>query len=427
MMAAMGAGIIARGEVLRTAAVATVALAIPLYSVLSYDAGGQTSTGRWLAVHLLVAELVAVVVAAAAGWRPLRTLQALPRHMQAALGVWLAGATIATALADPVETSVLFQSMWLLHILLALALWSMLGGPWREARRPLLVAFTGGLMLHSLGLYVVAFVVVGRPDLSFEYYSFGMSNPRLYVFIADALLGLGLGLFITARSRRESVAFSGAIFAAYCLFAWSGGRASFGISLLLPVIIVAIVGWQHWKALAVCYISAAGAYLLSLVLTPDHQFFGFKSVIGRIASEQQIGSSMGYSSDRVHIWTEVLARSLDKPLFGHGQIFIPPISGAETKTMLVLEPHNAIVQFAYHWGLVGFVALALAVIPFLPSLRARLRAEPDIALPAFAVLLALAISSMLDGVYFFTVPLFINAVMLAVLATVTVRPAHVGP
>lgn len=426
MMGAMGAGNTAKSDALRVAAIATIALAVPLYSALTYDVNGQTSSGRWLAVHILIAEIVAVIVALTAGWRPWNSLRAMPRQLKWALGLWLTGATIATVLADPAETSILFQAMWLLHILFALAIWGMFVGPWRDARRLLLLAFTAGLMLHSLGLYLVAYVIVGRPDLSFEFYSFGMSNPRLYVFIADALLGLGLGLFLTARSPRESLAFAVAIFAAYCLYAWSGGRASFGVSLLLPLLVVSVAGWHQWKALVVCYGSAAMAYPLSLLAAPDHQFFGFKSVLGRIASNPQVNSELGYSSDRMRIWTEVLQNSLEKPVFGHGQVFIPPISGANTKTMLVLEPHNAIVQIAYHWGLVGFVAVALAALPFLPTLKGRLRAEPEIALPAFAVLLALAISSMFDGSYFFTVPLFINAAMIAMLATVPPRPTQVG-
>lgn len=422
----MGAKFSARNDILRTVAIAVVAVAIPLYSAVTYDVNGETSFGRWLAVHVLMAELVLVLLAVASGWRPLASMKAMPRHLRLALGIWIAGATIATVSSSVVETSLLFQSMWMLHITFAIALWAMLDGAWRDWRRALLLAFTGGLLLHSLGLYIVAFVVVGRPDLSFEFYSFGMSNPRLYVFIADALLGLGLGLFITATSRRESTAFAIAVFAAYCLFAWTGGRASFGVSLLLPLIVVFLSGWRNWKALLVCYTSAAVAYPLSLFTVPDHRVFGFKSVLGRAIPSRDPEPNFDYSSARIDIWETVLRKSANEPVFGHGQIFIPQYWGNISAGRFVVEPHNAFVQIAYHWGLVGLVALVLAVGPFLFTIRRRLSTEPGIALPAFAVLLALAISSMLDGVYFFTVPLFINAVMLAILATVPATPAQVG-
>lgn len=113
----------------------------------------------------------------------------------------------------------------------------------------------------------------------------------------------------------------------------------------------------------------------------------------------------------------MLSQSLEKPIFGHGQIgtldllHVLPQGAA-------LNAHNAIVHIIHAWGALGLVAFAIALLPFLPTIPMRLQSQPMVAWPAFSSLLTLAISSALDGTLFYNQPLFFGALFIAVLASV---------
>lgn len=113
----------------------------------------------------------------------------------------------------------------------------MLSTKWHAMQLPLLVYFSISLLFHSFVVYFVAWILL-RPNLAdWEPYMVGTTNPRLYVFYASTLLGIGLGFLITAQNRAFLLFATLLIFAAYHLFAWSGGRASFGISVIMPLVV----------------------------------------------------------------------------------------------------------------------------------------------------------------------------------------------
>ncbi len=83
-----------------------------------------------------------------------------------------------------------------------------------------------------------------------------------------------------------------------------------------------------------------------------------------------------------------------------------------------MDPHNALIQIFHAWGLAGLFIVLVGVVPFLPTIRARLANQPATAWPAFVGLLALAVTGGLDGTLFFNQPLFFAALFLAVLASI---------
>ncbi len=375
---------------------------------------------RWLALYLIAAETAVLGLAIVSGWRPVAEWNELPLNIRVAGSLWLAVASLATAFSSDVVYSATFQVFWIVHGLFAWALCAMLTTRWRCIRDSLLAYFSLGLLLHSAGVYFVAWVLLGPNLDDWQRYSFGITNPRLYVFYAAALLGIGLGSLVSARNRSTWLLGIFLTFAAYHLFAWAGGRASFGTSLLVPVLVTALAP-KRWKRVASIAIPAAVlAFPLSLLTAPTHPIYGFKSVLGRIGGD---AIDNEYSSGRFEIWARMLRQSLEKPIFGHGQIGNLDLVGESSKDV-VLNAHNFFVHIVHAWGLMGLVILAVGLFPFTATIRARLDAQPSVAWPAFVMLLALAVTSLLDGTLFYNQPLFFLALGVAVLASVPAKQSR---
>lgn len=393
-------------------------LAVPFYAVASFEGTTETSVSRWLALHIVIAEAVVVVLAVFAGWRPINSWKELPAHVRIAIALWLTVASIATAYSSDFRFSVTFQSFWIIHGLFAWALWAMLSTKWRAMQLPLLVYFSVGLLLHSIVVYFVAWFLLGPNLVDWEPYMVGTTNPRLYIFYASALLGIGLGFLITKQNRTFWLLAFLLIFASYHLFAWSGGRASFGVSLMLPLT-VAVLARKHGKRIILtAFGCAAVAFPLSLLTAPENPLFGFKSIIGRIVIS---GAPNEYTSNRIDIWTRLLEESLRKPILGHGQIGGLNLI-QEGMVGMPVNPHNALVHIVHAWGGLGLLAFAIGFLPFVPSIQARLNTQPTVAWPAFITLLGLGGASLLDGTLFYNQSLFFTALGIAILAAVPATP-----
>lgn len=395
-----------------------MAFIVPVYAVASFEGTMETSVSRWLALHIVIAEAVVVVLAVFAGWRPINSWKELPAHVRIAIAMWLIVASIATTFSSDFHFSATFQAFWIIHGLFALALWAMLSTKWRAMQLPLLVYFSVSLLFHSLVVYFVTWVLLGPNLVDWEPYMVGTTNPRLYIFYAVALLGIGLGFLIAARSRAIWFFAFLLVFASYHLFAWSGGRASFGVSLMLPLTVAILARKCGKRIILTSFGCAAVAFPLSLLTAPEHPWFGFKSIIGRIAIS---GAPNEYTSNRLEIWTRILEESLKKPIFGHGQ------TGGlnliqEGLVGMPVHPHNSLVHIVHAWGGLGLLAFAIGFLPFAPSIQARLNTQATVAWPAFVTLLGLGGASLLDGTFFYNQSLFFTALSIAILASVPATP-----
>ncbi len=271
------------------AALLLIALAVPFYAIASFEGTIEVSYGRWFAVHILGAEIAFIGLAAISGLRPQETWRAMPRRIQAVVIGWLLVATSATVFSPYARISGIFQFAWIVHGLFAISLWSMLRGRWAAIRPVLLPLFGVGLLLHSLAVYFVAWAVLGPNLAEWSPYSVGTNNPRMYVFYADALLGLGLGMLVAGKGRRSILFALLLTFAAYHLFAWAGGRAAIGAALLVPALVAIVARQNRVRVLAASYLSAAIALPLTLLTAPTHPTYGFRSILGRIVDNELYG------------------------------------------------------------------------------------------------------------------------------------------
>lgn len=403
-------------------AFALIALAVPIYAVSSYEGTVETSVERWLSFYLIGTELAVITLAIFSGWRPIKTWIALPKYIRAALVIWVTTASFATVFSSNSSISAVFQFFWVVHGAFCLALWSMAISKWHGIQGPLIFYFAIGMIFHSICVYFVAWFILGPGVEEWQRYSVGTTNPRLYVFYADALLGIGLGLLIVARRPVIWFFAIGMTFAAYHLFAWSGGRASFATSLLIPALL-AIFARSAWKRIIiVSFTCAVVAFPLSLITAPAHDIYGFESVIGRIAVHTAVDE---YSSGRFDMWARMLAQGFEKPIFGQGQIGTLDLpKNVHSNFGHAAHAHNALVHIFHAWGALGLVAFGIGLFGSLASIRARLNADPLVAWPAFIALSALAVTSSLDGTLFFNQPLFFCATFIAILASV---PADQSP
>ena len=415
-------------------ALAIMALAVPVYALHSYEGTLAISMPRWLAFHLLIAEILVVLTALISGWNIRTSWQRLPRNMQwAGLG-WIVTATLATSFAARPGFSTMFQGAWIVHGLFAWSLWSMLSTKWRSMQPVLLALFAVSLLFHSALVYAVTWVIL-EPDFeNWAAYLIGINNPRIYIFYACALLGLGLGFLIASKDAggKHSVSDNRRLFcfallltfAAYHLFAFAGGRNSLGVSLIVPVIAAAMAPRQAMRILGVAFVCAAIAYPMSLYTAPSHPLYGFGSIWESMAYEANSAIPSGYTSGRLQMWEAMIAQGFDRPIFGHGQI--GTLAGDESvrqKAGMAIHPHNSVVHIWHAWGVAGLAIFALALLPFMKSIPARLKANPLVAWPAFLILVAHAAASMLDGTLFYNQSLFFCSLAIAILASVPKRSA----
>jgi O-antigen ligase len=129
--------------------------------------------------------------------------------------------------------------------------------------------------------------------------------------------------------------------------------------------------------------------------------------------------------DRLGIWRDSLTAIAQRPILGFGPEGYQ-LSGCCNPN--VVQPHNSVLQILLEFGVLGLVVFAwVAIVVFGPRVRAITLHTPrlernSIDSTLLAILAGFAGFSLIDGLFYYPVPLVHFALVCALLLTPVSRP-----
>ncbi|MCY1289927.1 O-Antigen ligase [compost metagenome] len=271
-----------------------------------------------------------------------------------------------------------------------------------------------GAVVFYTGIVALVWVSVADP---YAYNWFG--EPPLFLHIRHVGYLFCVGIVVSAwaaliyKGRAQKVAWL-AYMIAMTLLLWSGSRGAFaggvaGILTLLATRAPLSVYKRAWFALLV---GLAVALLISALFPVKHSGLGWVSAVLRSDAADSVNR---LSSGRLTIWGNLWEYVVQRPWLGWGGDYVRQIMQGKH----VLQAHNAIVQLLVEWGFVGLFVICSPMLGIWMKGIGRLRSFPiverDSLSLGIAVLFALFLLSMVDGIFYYGLPLVYLALGYALL------------
>ena len=343
--------------------------------------------------------------------------QTITRGTMILAALWFASITISTILAEPFAAHAMQRHiLTLIALLFALAVW----GVFRvapETRRLCLVALASGLAVYTVMAYGFALAMADYAGFDWKKFGMGVSNVRHIGYIAICLTGLSLALFLGNDTRRDERIALGLFAIGVFLVMWSGGRTA-AVALLVQMVLTVAIAQRGKRRRIATYligITAIATALASLYVPPD--YYGPQSIFARIdaATIEKNLTTHG----RPVLWAHAAEFWPQRAWFGHGE-------GQFRYTLpegisRFNHPHNLFLQLLFQWGIIGSALFAGFIGRLLWVHRRSVLERRAMALPAIMVLSGLGAIAMLDGPFFYQIPVLVTIVALCAL---TAEPAR---
>lgn len=245
-------------------------------------------------------------------------------------------------------------------------------------------------------------------------------------FNYDLVLLAGFAIYLMARAKAvwQTAACVLACVAIGYFTAWSGGRGGM-LATVLVFVFLLVFGAMRRREPAIWL--AAGAMLLGglLVVVAGHDQL-FERQIQKLAS----ASASTVTSGRTGIWLSAVEKLITTPesaLFGFGPDATLRVGIGHWNKIAMA--HNSIVQWLFEFGFLGAPILIAAFARATKNAVIVLRhsASTPLAKIMSALLLAVLVFSMTDGLLYHLVPLVMVLMMCAYLAAVARRADASSP
>ena len=360
-----------------------------------------------------LAELFVVAIASIAVWENRRTITA-PRRSSVFLALTVLAVSLFAALhhARAPDLALGHLAITLTHFALATTITALLGGVWRNQRRPLLFAMTAAAASQILATFVVIYLGSSDPFFDWKVFHAGAGNVRQLGFVAITLCALSAALAFSSAGKVRWICLAG--FLLSLVFTnMIGGRAAFVANIVTLAAVVYLADPAKWarNAIMVSLVFTA-AIPLSLIYSAPDPNWGFWRIIGRMNDSPE---ATDFSSGRFAIWKEAIELILQRPLLGHGEAQYKFY--AQDGLGPFNHPHNLLLQFLFQWGLIGTAAALLIALGVARRALPKIATQRSIIVSAGAVVLAMVVMGSLDGNFFYPQPMMIVALSLAVMAS----------
>lgn len=255
-----------------------------------------------------------------------------------------------------------------------------------------------------------------------------MNGPPLFRHIRHAAYFLCVGMVAAAwawLSYRGRWRFS--IWLAFWLAAsmmlWSGSRGGFvaaSVGALMLLIKFPLKDYfGGWMGLLGAVIAAL---LVSALFPVDQSGIGWLSAVLR---SDQAESANQLSSGRLGIWSYLLPYIGERPWFGWGgEGFLAVWEGFSIR-----QAHNGVMQLLIEWGVIGaaLVLIMISLLFFRGGLKylRQGRAASDILGYGVAMLTALLVLSLSDGIFYYGMPITYLMIACACIAADLLREGGV--
>lgn len=331
----------------------------------------------------------------------------IPRHIKVASTVFLSMFWIGAVFTSPIAAlSIIRSGYWIVHLGFGLAVYHLIKTAnsthtidvkrfvnWQVGGVAILAVITALYFAHIAHLpasYADQIKWAGAVP--------GFMSVRQFGIFTGSVAALYAGYFCWTMSRRSNLSVAILIFTLLMgLTIWSGTRAAVagftGAFLMLALATKTLPPATKFGAI---FLSAILAFWLSAPLLPPSEAFGFFQVFDT-ATQTNLDE---VSSGRLTLWHFVWTMFVEHWAFGWGE---GAMNGLEVPgtTLRHIQPHNAILQFLYSWGI--FAASAMFIIIGSVTLRLHRKVASNYKLAGPLMMAdALLIMALFDGVLFFS-------------------------
>ena len=410
-----------RGPVAPVLAGLLIAAAPVVFALATWDVTNLHSPIRaWMRFYgapVIAIEILVIICALFSGFQPLRMLRAAPAWAQATLVVLITVAFCSAFVAAPDEgTAVGRTFLWLIHLLFGLGFAHLVRRCEPFFSRHFWPAVVVGLCGYVVLLMFFVWMIPDPATFGWAHLRLAVVNIRQVGFYSAVGAAAALGLSFFQSRWILYIAWGAAASLLLAISFWSGTRGS--ILAVWIACLAAMVWYPPLRTLfaigTVAACNAIGA-VLSLVHSVPDSHYG----MARLAVSAATRTAEDFSSGRLSQWLGAVRAVRERPLFGYGEsqfrLIVPESMGAYN------HPHNAVLQIALQWGVVGTVCFgALAgLVLWWCHLAVREGRKED--LPPFLVLVSLLAMSLYEGTLYHTYPIMMIAVSIA--AIVRLGPA----
>ena len=194
---------------------------------------------------------------------------------------------------------------------------------------------------------------------------------------------------------------------------WSGTRAAIVAIAIATLIVVAITRkLPAFKTVAVLTMLTGAALTAAWLVLPDDPTFRLFN------AAQDLANSDEFTGGRLSLWHATFARWLQSPLLGWG-------SGSMQWEVYVgwvhSQPHNFVLESLISWGLIGASGAVWLVVRATVAAHRQVMRFQEL-LPMLAILDALLVQSMLEGMLHY--PRFIMLIAFLLALILTYRPSE---
>lgn len=368
----------------------------------------------WLRFYggpVLAIELFAIAYAFLSGFEPLRTIRAWPAWTQAALLILIAvGLYTAMVVAPERLLSVSRTVIWLLHLLFGMSVAYLAAVSRVFLTRYFWPAVVVGLFGYVIILILFVAMIPDPARFDWVHIRLAVVNVRQLGFYSAAGAAAALGLSFSQTRWSSFVASAAAASVLIGLSFWSGTRGSiFAVWAAFAAGLIWFPALRSARAISTLVITSAIGASLSLLHSVPNGHYG----IARLAVSAAAQSAEDASSGRLSMWSGTYRAILQRPLLGYGEsqfrTVVPEAMGSFN------HPHNALLQIALQWGLVGTLcSLALAGL-LAWRCHLVLRTRHEFLIPGFMVLVSLLTMALYEGTLYHTYPIMMIALCVAVI------------
>lgn len=389
-----------------------IGIVMPMVSALLYPTYMHSMQIAWvewsrlLEAPFVLCEIFVILWASRAGMDSTKMWRALPVDVKIASGFLIFGVFASSFfISEYPLRSVTISMITAVHLLFAFSIFHLLRRANVQDFRPFLMLLgTGLISLAALTFWRFAFPPPASmvPGGVIEWASAlpGFISVRHFGSWTGAVAAGFLAMLLLGDEKSRGSWIHGFYFLSAAMTVWSGTRAAILAMVVTAVILVTVNRrFPTIHTIGLTAVLTGSAMTAAWVLLPydDPTFLLFTSFDATTASAM--------SGGRLDLWAATFQKWQTAPVLGLG-------SGSTFWEVYIgwphTQPHNAVLQFLISWGIVGAVSAlwllgrALANVHVVAVHNASL-------LPFLAILYALLIMSLLEGMLHY--PRFIMLIM----------------
>jgi O-antigen ligase len=333
---------------------------------------------------------------------------------------WLVGAVVASMLVSTMASPrsfIAWQRLELYYaiMLLGLSVYLLHRNDLRSTAAPywLAIALVQAAILAEVALWLLH---LQGPASDVTHHVPYHANVRHFGYLG--FLGAATGAALGARWPRAAVTGLLLCTAALIGIVQLGSRGAL-LSWVVFVLIAGCVVARPWRVrLLVVGLLATAFALAAAWWLAQSNLLGAGSLVERAQHGELSGAS-----GRLALWSDVVSGIAKRPWWGYGpdgRSFLSCCGTYGPYVARTVQPHNVLLQLLEEFGLIGTLlmsALAIDVIRRTTSIRqwrTLMRNDSDAGL-LLAILLGLLAFGLVDGPFYYPVPLLLAAVLAALL------------